>query len=54
MNPLKSGSSLKLISQGDHSESGALLVGDPDVREVVIRERQCARLSQLPFARKEV
>lgn len=45
--------SLKLISQGDHSESGALLVGDPDVQKVVIRERQGA-LSPLPFARREV
>ena len=45
--------SLKLISQGDHSESGALLVGDPDVHEVVIGGTQLV-LSPLPFARKEV
>lgn len=45
--------SLKLISQGDHSDSGALLVGDPDVQEVVIRGERGA-LRSMPFARKEV
>lgn len=46
--------SLKLISQGDHSESGALLVGDPDVQEVVRIGGTQVVLNPLPFARKEV
>lgn len=45
--------SLKLIAQGDHSESGALLVGDPRVQEVVYRKRRQI-LKPLPFARREV
>lgn len=45
--------SLKLIAQGDHSESGALLVGDPWVQDVMIREGRPI-LGQLPFAKIEV
>ncbi len=44
--------SLKMITQGDHSESGALLVGDPWVAEIVTEGGH--NLSQLPFARREV
>lgn len=45
--------SLKLIAQGDHSERGALLVGDPCVQDL----GNCllgVTLSQLPYARLEV
>lgn len=48
--------SLKLITDcpdGFHSESGALLVGDPWVQQIVNR-RGKKLLPQLPFARKEV
>ena len=45
--------SLRLIAQGVHSESGALLVGDPYVRDIVNRKGQ-RLLEQLPFARTEV
>ena len=45
--------SLKLIGQGVHSESGALLVGDPCVQDIVNRKGE-RLLEQLPFARREV
>lgn len=45
--------SLKLIAQGVHGESGALLVGDPCVQDIVNRKGR-RLLSQLPFARSEV
>lgn len=45
--------SLKLITQGDHSESGALLVGDPCVQKVVYRGGRYF-FTPLPFARREV
>ena len=46
---------LKVIAdspQGYHSESGALIVGDPDVPEFMCRG-SWLRFSRLPFARKE-
>ena len=48
--------SLKLISdsaQGFHRSSGALLVGDPCVEEITIKQDKCSLLP-LPYARQEV
>ena len=49
--------SLKVITDcpdGFHSESGALLVGDPWVQEIVNKRRKKPLLPQLPCAREEV
>ena len=49
--------SLKVITDcpdGFHSESGALLVGDPWVQEIVKKGRKEPLLPQLPCAREEV